>query len=50
MIIWNFKTPITLIASCVWNFCEYFQISVGKYAPTLFGLVLGSKDKKSNNK
>ena len=46
MIIWNFKTPITLLASCVWNFCEYFHISIGKFAPILFGLVLGCKGHK----
>ena len=46
MIIWNFETPVTLLASFVWNFFEYFGLSVGKYAPILLGLVLGNKAKK----
>ena len=45
MIIWNFKTPLTLMASCIWNFCEYFGIHLGKFAPILFGWVLGCKGK-----
>lgn len=43
MIIWNFKTPVTFLASCVWNFCEYFGIGLKRFAPILFGLVLGCK-------
>lgn len=46
MIFWNFKTPITLLACCVWNFCEFFKISMGRFTPTLFGLALGAKKRK----
>jgi hypothetical protein len=45
MIIWNFETPLTFLASCLWNFCEYFRLSP-KFAPQLFGLVCGRKGKK----
>ena len=43
MIIWNFKTPVTLIASCVWNFAEYFGIGLGNAAPHIFRLMIGAK-------
>jgi hypothetical protein len=46
MIIWNFKTPTTFLASCIWNFCEYFYLSVGRFTPTLFGLMVDSKRHK----
>ncbi len=46
MIIWNFKTPLTLMACVVWNFSEYFKIPLGKIAPILFGLVIGSNGKQ----
>ena len=48
MIIWNFENLITLLASCIWNFCEYFRLSVGKLAPYLFGLVIGCNPHKKN--
>jgi hypothetical protein len=46
MIFWNFDTPITLIACCIWNFCEYFNISLGKYTPLIFELATGYNKKK----
>ena len=46
MIIWNFKTPITFIASLIWNFSEYFNIPLGKSAPVIFGLIVGKKGKR----
>jgi len=45
MIIWNFRTPITFIASLMWNFCEYFEISLGRFAPIIFRLVIETKKK-----
>jgi hypothetical protein len=45
-IIWNFETPVTLIASCIWNFCEYFEISLGHAAPQVFGLMIRRKGNK----
>ena len=41
MIFWNFDTPITLFFCLIWNFCEYFYISLGKYTPIVFGLATG---------
>lgn len=46
MIIWNFDTPITLLASLVWNTSEVLDIPLGKYAPIVFGLAIGNKNKK----
>lgn len=46
MIFWNFKTPLTLFACLVWNFSEYFNMPLGKYAGIIFGLAIG----KSGNK
>jgi len=43
---WNFETPITLLACCAWNFCEFFEISAGRFAPALFGLAIGAKKRK----
>ena len=47
MIFWNFETPLTFLACCVWNFCEYFKLSIGKFAPYLFGLCIGRPPKKT---
>jgi len=46
MIFWNWKTPITLIACCIWNASEYFNIPLGKYAPIVFSLALGAPKSK----
>jgi len=43
MYLWNWSTPLTIIASLIWNGCEYFNISLGKYAPIIFGMMIGSK-------
>lgn len=46
MIFWNFKTSLTLIGCCVWNFCEYFKLSLGKIAPAVFEIAIGVRGKK----
>lgn len=46
MMFWNFNSPITLFFCLIWNFCEYFYLSLGKYAPVVFRLALGVKGKK----
>lgn len=46
MILWNFTTPLTLLACALWNFCESARIPLGKLAPYLFGLAIGSRPKK----
>ena len=30
----------------VWNLSEYFHINLGKYAPYIFGKMIGSKGKR----
>lgn len=47
MVIWNFETPITFFASCIWNLSEFTGIPLNKYiAPKIFGLLINSKQKK----
>jgi hypothetical protein len=36
------------IATIIWNLSEYFKIGLGKYAPTVFGIMIGNKGKKIN--
>ena len=40
---WNIRTPKQLFASCIWNISEYFEVGLGKYAPTVFGWMIGAK-------
>jgi len=28
----------------VWNFCEFFHINIGNFAPYVFGKAVGKKD------
>jgi hypothetical protein len=49
-IIWNFKTPVTLFASLIWNFCEFFDVSLENFAPIVFALMIGSKNFHKNVK
>jgi hypothetical protein len=49
MIFWNFKTPITFLACVVWNTSEFFDLPLGKFAPTVFELAIGC-DKKNEVK
>ena len=48
MIYWNERTLKSTIASWIWNLAEYFHIDLGKYAPIIFGWMIGSKGKKQN--
>lgn len=36
-------------ASFIWNTSEYLNISLGKYAPLVFGWMIGCRSKKINN-
>ena len=47
---WNIRTPKQLFASCVWEMSEYFEVGLGKYAPTIFGWMIGSKGKQMISK
>lgn len=46
MIHWKYRTPKQFLASCIWNLSEYSNIGLGKYAPTVFGWMLGTKEKQ----
>lgn len=46
MIFWNEETPLQFIASCIWNTSEYLEIPLGRFAPTVFGWMIGVKNKK----
>lgn len=40
---WRQETPLQLIASGIWNTSEYFKIPLGRFAPIVFGWMIGSK-------
>jgi hypothetical protein len=37
-----------IIGKLIWNFSEYFNFPLGKFAPTVFGWMIGRKGKKIN--
>lgn len=39
-------TPLQFIASFIWNASEYLNLSLGDFAPTVFGWMVGSKGKR----
>ena len=43
---WNEETLKQAIASIIWNTSENLKIPLGKYAPIVFGWMIGSKGKK----
>ena len=43
MKIWNLKTPLSLLASFLWNLSEVFNVSLGRSAPIVFHLMLRAK-------
>lgn len=43
---WNYDTPVTFLACCLWNFSEWSKISLGKLAPKVFSAAIGKKGKK----
>ena len=47
MIFWNYNSPLTLIACLIWNSSEYFNVPLGRLAPMIFGLAIGSKGSKN---
>ena len=46
MIYWNNKTIKSHLASIVWNLSEFTGIGLGKYAPIIFGAMIGKKGKR----
>ena len=43
---WNIYTPVSLIASCIWNFAERYKINLRGLAPIIFGLMIQRKPNK----
>lgn len=37
---------IRFVASLIWNFSEYFYLPLNKFAPIVFGLMIGRKPHK----
>lgn len=46
MIHWKYRTPKQFLGSCIWNLSEFTNIGLGKYAPKIFGWMIGSKQIK----
>jgi hypothetical protein len=46
----NQETPLQFVASCIWNTSEYLHIPLGRFAPIVFGWMIGAKHKKLKNK
>jgi hypothetical protein len=42
----NLYTPLSFVASCIWNFAEYLGINLRGLAPIIFGLMIQSRSKK----
>jgi hypothetical protein len=43
---WKEETPLQFVASCIWNTSESLNIPLGKFAPIVFGLMIGYKPNK----
>jgi len=46
MMFWKEETPLQFVASCIWNTSEYTGIGLGRFAPIVFGWMIGSKGTK----
>jgi hypothetical protein len=45
MIFWKKDTLLQLLGSCIWNVSEYLHVPLGRFAPIIFGLMIGSNKK-----
>lgn len=43
---WNTKTPLRAFASFIWNVSETYNLPLGRFAPVVFGWIIGSKPHK----
>jgi hypothetical protein len=50
MIFWKKETPLQFLGSCIWNTSEYLEISLGRFAPIVFGWMIEVKGKQFKNK
>lgn len=48
--IWKESTPLQFLGSCIWNTSEYLHIPLRRFAPIVFGWMIGVKGKKLKNK
>tara|TARA_R110002111_G_scaffold216472_1_gene279087 strand:- start:168 stop:323 length:156 start_codon:yes stop_codon:yes gene_type:complete len=46
MFYWKEETLKQFIGSLIWNTSERFKLPLGRFAPIIFGWMIGSKDKK----
>jgi len=46
MKIWKEETPLQFVASLIWNTSENLNIPLGKFAPSIFNWMMGSKGKR----
>ena len=44
---WKEETTLQLIGSLIWNTSEFLKIPLGKFAPIVFGWMIGHKGTKS---
>lgn len=43
---WKEETPLQFVASCIWNTSENLNIPLGRFAPIVFGWMIGAKPNK----
>lgn len=48
--IWKESTPLQFLGSCIWNTSEYLHIPLRRFAPIVFGWMIGVKGNKFKNK
>ena len=47
---WKEDTPLQFLGSCIWNTSEYLHIPLRRFAPIIFGWMIGVKGEKFKNK
>lgn len=46
MIFWKEETPLQFVASCIWNISENLDMPLGRFAPIVFGWMMGPKGQR----
>lgn len=44
--LWNFRTPLSFVGSCIWKFCEAYEINLDRFAPIIFSWMMGVKGER----
>jgi hypothetical protein len=47
---WKEDTLLQFLGSCIWNTSEYLHIPLGRFAPIVFGWMIGVKGEQFKNK